>query len=51
MINYNRLHYEIKGDLTNFSTNISESLKCPLPERGYQTQKDDRTAVQKLKFL
>ena len=29
MINYNRLGYEIKRDLTNFSTKISKSLKRP----------------------
>ncbi len=29
MINYNRLGYEIKRDLTNFSTKISQGLKRP----------------------
>ena len=29
MINYNRLGYEIKRDLTNFSTKISKGLKRP----------------------
>lgn len=29
MINYNRLGYEIKRDLTNFSTKISKNLKRP----------------------
>ena len=29
MINYNRLRYEIKRDLTYFSTKISKSLKRP----------------------
>ena len=29
MINYNRLGYEIKRDLTNFSTKISIGLKRP----------------------
>ena len=29
MINYNRLCYEIKRDLTNFSAKISKGLKCP----------------------
>ena len=29
MINYNRLGYEIKRDLTNFSTKISWGLKRP----------------------
>jgi hypothetical protein len=29
MINYNRLGYEIKRDLTNFSTKISRGIKRP----------------------
>lgn len=29
MINYNRLGYEIKRDLTNFSEKISNGLKRP----------------------
>ena len=29
MINYNRLGYEIKRDLTNFSEKISKGLKRP----------------------
>lgn len=29
MINYNRLGYEIKRNLTNFSTKISQGLKRP----------------------
>ena len=29
MINYNRLGYEIKRNLTNFSTKISKGLKRP----------------------
>lgn len=29
MINYNRLRYEIKRDLTNFSEKVSNGLKRP----------------------
>ena len=29
MINYNRLEYEIKRDLTNFCMKISQNLKHP----------------------
>ena len=36
MINYNRLGYEIKRDLSNFSEKISKSLK--IPQRKFVTQ-------------
>ncbi len=36
MINYNRLGYEIKRDLTNFSTKISQGLKRPQQKFAHQ---------------
>ncbi len=36
MINYNRLGYEIKRDLTNFSVKISQGLKRPQQKFSHQ---------------
>ena len=79
MINYNRLAYELKRDISNFSNKISVGLKRPkmkfitqmiygllegnkthlseiarslketitLKKRNYNTQKNDRTIINK----